>query len=147
MVKNNIYKRIYKELKKGFNFKIDSFQEMFLNHLKVEDRKYLKEEDLKCYMDEDNIFGVVPKTKQMSSFFENNTTINCHKLKLNKFIRFEINEFSGVVKSRYNTNYLRIIFNIIGKDYKNIDISMKKDSPIKIEVDDLIFLIAPILSP
>lgn len=101
-------------------------------------------EDYIGYIDNPNVLLVVPKKEWLKKLIENNFKVKEEKERARNLI----NSLSYApdnweeISCSYSEEYLNIIFGLI-KGYEKIKFKMKKDSPLWVETNDFIIILAP----
>ena len=127
----------------------DTLKSLMAKKLLMKD-KYKKQISKKAYLDLANVIAIIPKITLIpdliESEFESNSKLNSEELIKNiknvifesKLRNFKDRNFS----SDFSGKYLSIIFNLVKySDYVNI--SVGKNSPILIEDNNFIIILAP----
>ena len=125
------------EIPKKLNLDKDLSKIWDLKGLSVEEK--IKEEDYIGYMDDTNVFMIIPKNNLIKLAIENNfKTEEPRKQPLN--LNYVNSEYEAV--SVYSVEYLRLFFKLISH-YKQVKIKVIKDYPMWLETDDFIIILAP----
>jgi len=98
----------------------------------------IQEEDRKGYMDATLISMLIPKTKTFSTLLLNTFEVEESKIPSNIFGTLSQTSHKTVIL----TYYLDILIGL-QKGYKTVEITVSKDSPIKFETKDFIYIVAP----
>jgi len=124
---SEIKKSLFKNLNKIFQARGQS------------EENILKKEELEGFMDPANVCMIIPKTKELKDFILVNFDAPINKI---PELDYKPSDTSKEVTSKYSGEYLRHILEIV-KHNNEVFISMKPDYPLKIETEDLIYILAP----
>jgi hypothetical protein len=96
------------------------------------------------YMTEDNILMLICKTQRAKEIFKRFTNKHIKQQNIPKLVYSITEKEQGITNiSRYNTEYLLRILNILKYTFDSVDISLKRDYPITLETEHFKIILAP----
>ena len=154
MPKTSRYKKLFNGFKKIWEEKMEGEPDTLKNEMiekvlekeSVDESMKIEVEKYVGYMGLGNTIMVVSKNKIIKGLIENNFEMPNEPREYEK-IKVLIQELytsdeKEEIMSHYSMELLNKIFNII-KNYEVVTIKTKKNSPLYLEVNDLIFVLAP----
>ena len=143
MPKQNKYNFLIKQFKKIWREKqgTDELENLLIEKLiKSHPLIEIPKDKRKIFMNSLKVYGIIPKKEEIRKLILSNFDVFEEKVKL-KNMEARLNKKSGG-KAQFNIPFLNLGMNLI-KFYEKVDIKLTKDSPIWMEVEDFIFLLAP----
>lgn len=107
---------------------------------KTDENKIIPEDKRQMYLDPANVMGIIPKTENFRELFLGTFNVEGRKT---QSINWECEK--GVVPTgAYSTEYLKLILGFVTVgDADKVKITSGNDSPLKVENDECIIILAP----
>lgn len=98
----------------------------------------IKEEDYKMYMDPSNVMGIIPKTTEFRDSLVVEFDVEAVKVPYLEYT-------TGIPQCRYSVDYLTLIleFMKLFKDEIVVELKLKQDYPLWVEMEQFIIILAP----
>ncbi len=103
-----------------------------------ETKNLIPEKERRGYISATNVEMIIPKTREFKKLLIENYDVKEEKI---PDLDFKANA-GEEQKALLNTESLNVLLNL-NKAYKQVDISVKKDMPLKFETEDFVLIVAP----
>ena len=122
----------------------DDFKMLMVDKLRKDNSLTEEKEDYReAFLDNATVFLFIPKKTELRKIIEETFIIYQKRVakQILSSMNFKLDNF-GEISSLYSSEYLNIIFNLT-KGYDSVKLKFKKDSPLFVETEDFIIILAP----